>query len=397
MSNPQTEKGPGKPVTVDIHDVAFGGDGVGRMDGKAVFVPFTCAGETVEIECVTHYARFARGRLGKVLRPSVDRVLPACPLFGRCGGCRYQHMSYPAQLRVKQRQVADLIERIARAPEIPVHPVVPCPSPWGYRSRITLHGPGAPAYHGLDPNERVPVSRCPIAGEPLNEALSAWRAAYPEGLPEGGRLQLRMDGGGHVRMGTDSDRLPISYELLGHSFELPPDSFFQVNRDMAELLVQAVRVETETRGPCCLIDAYAGVGLFGFLCAMGTGRVHLIESDRQAMHAARRNARAMKIKQVVFHPSKVERALPGILSAIPASETLCILDPPRAGCSRSVLDGVARAEVQTLLYISCAPDRLARDTRILLDQGYRCAGIRLFDMFPQTAHLEALAVYERAG
>ena len=387
---------PGAQATLHIHDTAFGGDGVGRLDELAVFVPFSAEGDRVEVELVQVKPRFARARIQTVVEPAATRVEPVCPVYGVCAGCQYQHLAYTEQLRVKQHQVRTLLQRIGRIEEPVVHPIVPAPDPWAYRTRITLHGPGRPAYIGIDHAERVAIERCPIAREEINQALHAWNEAHPEGLGEREHLDLRVDADGKVWSSTRPGADLLQQKLLRQRFKVPQGSFFQVHPAVAGRLATQVREEVRQSRAKTLIDAYAGVGLFALLAAPSVERVFAIESDAPAVQAAKENARDRGIRNVHWTTDKVERGLQQVLARVQGAQTACVLDPPRAGCPPEVMQALTRAQVERVLYVSCAPDRLARDLRTWLEHGYRLKHVWVYDLFPQTAHIETLAVLTRA-
>src|SRR5438093_6141683 len=215
----------GSQLTATIHDVAFGGEGVARVDGFVLFVPFVLAGEEVEVEVTEVKKNFARARPLKVVKPSPERVTPPCPYFGDCGGCQYQHIDYPAQLRLKRKQIADLLQRIGGFAGSVVDPVVPCPQPYGYRNRIMVRSQWNKITKRLnlgfirhDDRLVVDVEECKIAEPVLNEQLKELRAQPP---PKGG--------------------LKVVLRRAPEEWEVPRDSFFQNNLFLLPKLVDAVR------------------------------------------------------------------------------------------------------------------------------------------------------------
>ncbi len=383
----------GEQHTITIDDVAFGGDGVGRIGGRAVFVPFTMEGENALVEIVQVSARFARARVVHIISPSSLRVAPECPWYGVCAGCQYQHMAYDEQLRAKEKQVRALFQRIGGMADIPLESMVPSPRPYGYRTKITLHGPGQPAYIGRDHTSRVEIDTCPIARDELNQALRRWKEAHPDGLADQEDLHLRMDAEGQVWTPQEAEGQWVSQQVLGRTFFMPLSSFFQVNPEVAERMASAVRQMVWESGCAGLIDAYCGVGVFGLLCAERLKIIYGVESDARAVQAGKRNARALAVRNIRFVTDRVERGLGRVLSRVSTDDTLCLLDPPRSGCPPEVLDGLSSKRVKHILYISCAPDRLARDAKRLVAGGYELVRVAPFDMFPQTAHIETLGLF----
>lgn len=383
----------GDICTLTIDDVAYGGDGVGRIDGVAVFVPFTLEGEEVRIEITHTKPTYARARVRDVVRTAADRVTPPCRWYGLCAGCQYQHMNYNRQLRTKEKQVRALIERIGKIQEAPVESIVPAPHPWNYRTKITLHGPGKPAYVGIDHTQRVPIDRCPIAQETLNAGLADWNQRHPAGVAGKEDLTLRVDKDGRVWNAVGRSGQRISQQVLNQSFTLPLTSFFQINPDVADRLATAVCKEVRDSGCRYVVDAYAGVGVFGLLAAKHVEQVYAIESDAAAVRSAKKNAGASSTPNFQVIKDRVERGMKTVLQEVKGPDTICIIDPPRKGCPPEVIQALGEARVKTVLYISCSPDRLARDGARWKEVGYHLKRVQAFDMFPQTAHIEALAVF----
>ncbi len=380
---------------VQIEDLAFGGAGVGRIAGQAVFVPFTIPGERVDVEISVVKDRFARGHARRVLEASPDRTTPICPHFARCAGCQYQHLNYEAQLRAKEAQVHALLQRIGGVADPPVHAIIPSPQPWQYRSRITLHGPGKPAFVGLAHNDRIELDDCPIAREELIRALQDWNEAHPDGLPAEQDLSIRVDADDTAHCDIGDEKRWLNQSLLMHRFKVPLQSFFQVNQAVAEELAEWLVGRIQLSGCDTLIDAYAGVGVFGLLAAEHVQRIIAIESDQDAVRAGRRNADKLGIQHIDWLAARVEHGLQDVLAKVEGRDTMCLLDPPRNGCQPEVLKQLIANPVHSILYVSCSPDRLARDIKRLHAAGYRLAEVQPFDMFPQTAHIEAVAVLTR--
>src|SRR5881409_411426 len=203
----------GSRLTVTIHDIAFGGEGVARVDDFVIFVPFVVVGEEVEVEIIEVKKKFARARLLQILKPAPDRVAPRCHYFGQCGGCQYQHIDYPAQLRLKHKQIADLFQRIGGLAEAVIEPVIPCRQPYGYRNRIMIRSQWDKVKRGLnigfiraDNRLVVDIEECKIAAPELNQHIKEVRAHPP---PKGG--------------------LKVVLRLAAEGWEVPRDSFFQNN------------------------------------------------------------------------------------------------------------------------------------------------------------------------
>ena len=367
---------PGERHTLTITDLAFGGDGVGRIGEFVVFVPFVIPGERVDVELVDVKRQFARARLLAVVEASPHRVWARCPHFGECGGCQYQHLEYREQLRVKHKQVADLLERVGGFPPEVVQPVVACPQPYGYRNRIMIrsqwHKPEQRLVMGFlrhDNRLVVDLDECAIAEPGLNAEIRRVRANPP---PKGG--------------------IKVSLRILPDDWEVPPDSFFQNNYFLLPQLVETVQARLAAAGVRHLVDVYCGVGFFGLSLAAGLDSVIGLECDAPAIRAARRNAERRGVPNATFVAGTAEDRLPGLLANLDSAQTAVILDPPRVGCQRSVIECLRSVRPAQLLYVSCHPATLARDLKLLCGDGvFRLERLDPLDMFPQTQHVECVA------
>lgn len=373
---------PGERHEIRITDVAFGGEGVGRVEDFVVFVPFVMSGERVEVELTDVRKHFARARLIRVIEPSPWRVEPGCRYYGECGGCQYQHVGYAEQLRLKQKQVADLMQRLGGFAPTVVQPVVPCPQPYGYRNRLMIRSQWNKPAQKLDigfirHDNRlvVDLEECAIAEPTLNEQIRGVRAKPPH---KGGiKVVLRLQ--------------PVDWDV-------PPDSFFQNNFFLLPGLVETVRDRLRASGVRRLVDVYCGVGFFGIEMASVIESFVGVECDRQAIRAARRNADRRGVTNGEFVEGDATECLPGLLTRFEPRETAVLLDPPRAGCRPEAIDQLRHVGPGQILYVSCHPATLARDLKALCADGaYRLERVTPLDMFPQTQHVECVADLRRTA
>ncbi len=380
----------GQHVELDITTVAFGGDGIGRIDNFVVFVPFVIEGERVEVEIVEVKRRYATADLMRVITPSPYRVEPRCPYYRNCAGCQYQHIDYRHQLELKHSQIRDVFQRIGKIPDPPIEPVVGSPKPYAYRNKIVVHGPGQPGFWTVRGRSIIPIERCPIARDEINEKLSAL-SSQPSAVEK--HLTIRCNSAGNVWTFTEPapDEL-IEEIVLGKTLQVPVGSFFQVNREVIELALEHARKIFATSGCRVLVDAYCGIGLFALLLGDLAGHVYGIEEDAKAIKAANENAAALGLTGYDFYAGQTERLLFYTLRQCTLDETCLILDPPRSGCGKAVLKTLREQKPRKIIYVSCAPAMLARDVKDLLAHGYRLERVTPFDMFPQTQHCEAVAV-----
>jgi len=363
-------------ITLTIHDLAFGGEGVGRIDDFVVFVPFVIVGETVEVEITEVKKNFARAKLLRVVAPAPERVTPECRYFTQCGGCQYQHIEYSAQLRFKHKQIADLFERFGKISRDKVAAVIPCPSPYGYRNRIMIrsqwNGPAKKLVIGFiraDNNFVEDIEECKIAEPAISEQIKQVRANPP---PKGG--------------------IKVVLRIPPEGWNVPPDSFFQNNFFLLPKLVETVREMLRSSGTKHLVDLYCGVGFFGIEMADAVESFVGVELDQLAIKSARKNAEERKITNGEFIPAAVEEILPELLQKFSPAATTVILDPPRKGCWPETLQLLRETRPAQVIYVSCHPATMARDLNILCADGvFELARVQPLDMFPQTQHVECVA------
>lgn len=366
----------GDSLTLTICDIAFGGEGVARIEDFVVFVPFVIVGEIVEAEIAEVKKRFARAKLIRVIEPSPERVEPPCRYFGDCGGCQYQHLDYASQLRLKHKQIGDLFERIGGFDAKLVRPVIPCPQPYGYRNRIMIRSQWDKFKQGLnigfirnDSRLVVDLEECKIAEPALNEQIKQVRAHPP---PKGG--------------------IKVVLRIPPEGWEVPRDSFFQNNFFLLPKLVETARDRLRESGTRYLVDVYCGVGFFGIELGDLVESFVGIELDKLAIKAARLNAAARGRANAEFAAGSAEELLPGLLTRFSAGVTTVLLDPPRKGCQPETLEMLRRARPAQIIYVSCDPATMARDLNVLCAQGvFSLVQVVPLDMFPQTSHVESVA------
>ena len=349
-----------RTVNLKIDDIAFGGKGVARDNGKAVFVPFTIENEAVVAEIVREKKQFAEAELVEVREASPYRVAPPCPYFGRCGGCAYQHIEYAHQLAVKWRQVRDVLERIGKIKAPPMRPIVPSPLPYGYRNRITVHAQdGVIGFFRRDSHRLIDIERCLIAMDEVNQALAELRRRHVRD----GHYTLRAGDGPRV-------------------FSQANDA---VAAALADLIVQMISDRHEL-----LIDAYCGAGFFAKRLLDKFDRVIGIDWDRFAIDEARKNATPKE----TYIAGDVEDALGQTSSG--GHSLAIIVDPPAAGLTEHFRRAILDLAPQTFIYVSCNPSTLARDLRDFQPK-FSIESVTPLDMFPQTAEIEVAAHLRLTG
>ncbi|MFN2280921.1 MAG: class I SAM-dependent RNA methyltransferase [Anaerolineales bacterium] len=397
----------------------YGGDVLARLpDGRAVFIPYALPDEKVRIRLVEEKERFARGEIVEILEPSPKRIEARCPHFQECGGCHYQHLPYQDQLLLKEKIMVDQFTRVGKLENPPVQPVRPSPAPWNYRNHIQFHisEDGQPGYLKGHSNEIIPIQECHLPEESLNEI---WPSFNFEHIPGLDRVSLRSGEDGEdtllVLESTSEESFEFSVDLplsavllepdqeiilagddftvmpiLGFPFVVSAGSFFQTNTAVAELLVEALLEKLPLSEESLVLDVYCGVGLFSVFLAQRVKKVIGIESSPGAAEDFLYNL--ADFENVELYDISAEEVLP-MLAVEP---DIILLDPPRAGLSKEVLDQVVAMEPPVIAYISCDPATLARDAQRLQKGGYKLLESTPFDMFPQTYHIESLNIFQRA-
>jgi 23S rRNA (uracil1939-C5)-methyltransferase len=338
-----------------------------------------------------------------VVEPSAERAVPICDVFGVCGGCQLQHMTYSAQLRWKTERVcAELVAAGLDAAR--VGPTIGCEPSWGYRNhmRFSVNRDGRPGLTARQSRRVLPLRSCPIAHPRINDALAI---LSEQPLPRPQALIRYAEATGQMLLqppasestatrlgdaGIEARSDVMEERLLGAAYRIRPSSFFQTNIRQAEQMAQLVLARMPTGADTTLVDAYCGVGTFAALVAPRAGRVIAIEESASAIRDARWNLR--DAPNVAIVQAKVEDVLPGMVERLDG----LVIDPPRAGCQRPVLDALAARRVPRVVYVSCNPASLARDLAYLCrdQQAYHLVEAQPLDMFPQTAHIETVVTLE---
>lgn len=410
-------------MEVTIHAIAAGGDGVGRLDdGIAVFVPRSAPGDVVELEIVERKPRYARGRVVRVQSPGPERVAPRCPHYegDQCGGCQVQHLSIEAQRRAKQRIVADALRRLGGR-EVDEPPIAPSPAEWRYRARVTLAANrGRMGYHRRErPGAVFDLEDCHIARRSL---MTLWRVVsqHRDHLPPGlVSVSLREDpaGGRHVVVAARDERAwdarPLAAAVddqavsfwwkpprggarvvAGPKSGFPALTFEQVHPEFGDRIRRDALLALGDVAARVVWDLYAGTGEAAMLLAERGAEVWAVEADRQAVAWGTAEGRRRGLAdRLHWRPGLVEHEVP----TLPLPD-MVLLNPPRTGVSRSVataLEGWAKERPGALAsYVSCDPATLARDLRRV--PGLRIRALGVYDLFPQTAHVETVVALEAA-
>jgi 23S rRNA (uracil1939-C5)-methyltransferase len=356
---------------LQIQDVAFGGKGVARTDGKAVFVPYVIDGESVTARITREHKKFLEAELETIVTASPHRVEPRCPYFGRCGGCAYQHIEYEHQLALKWRQVKETLRRIGGLKEPPMRPFIPSPIQYGYRNRITVHvRDGVIGFFRRESNKLLGIECCPIARDEVNARLAELRGSNPHD----GHYTLRVIDG--------------------------PRVFTQANDGVAAALLDLVDRLLATAGGT-LIDAYCGAGFFAKRLRARFDRVIGIDWDQHAIAVAREDASENEIyvagdvevelpKVGAVHLNRPAQSDDNSRGRLRSIAPTILVDPPATGLSKPLVESLMAHPPTQLIYVSCNPATLARDLAAL-KKSFCIDSITPLDMFPQTAEVEVVA------
>lgn len=405
-------------LDIRIDNLVYGGDGIGRLpDGRTVFVPYTIPGELTRIRLVEEKPHYCRAELVEVIEPSRLRVAARCAHFGTCGGCHYQHMNYPAQLEAKSAILREQLERIGGLTEIPPVEIVPAPDPWNYRNAVQFHlsREGKLGFQKARSNQTFAIRECHLPDEAISQAWPQIEIEPVRGLK---RINLRSGMAGELMLVLESDdpqpldftieALPISIvqqipsgslvlagsdlliiEILGKQFRVSSASFFQVNTALASEMVGHLLTHLPLDETMTVLDVYCGVGLFSAFLAPRVKQLVGIELSPQSCDDFTTNLDEFD------HVSIYEASAEDVLNGIDFHPDVVVMDPPREGLGVKTTQGLLSQGAKYLAYVSCDPATLARDSKPLMAGGYRLEKITLFDMFPQTYHLESITYWKR--
>ena len=388
----------GQKIQVTIEKVAHGGHFIARHEGAVIFVRHGIPGEECTIEITSVGSSFNRGDVLQVTSASPDRVSAPCRYAHRngCGGCDFQHISLPRQRNLKSDVITEQFARIAKM-DIQVE-VEEVSDPLGWRTRcsaVTTKS-GALGFYQARSHKIVPVDDCRILVPEMKFAELAQRGAKGEQKIE---ISISSTGERTIATAPSSDESPLRisdgpdiahYTVGCNTFEVSQKSFWQSHKDAPQVLTEAVLTYAELTTGDHVLDLYGGVGLFAasFLDAIGSGgSVDIVEGSKSATADASRNFAG--VDNVKIHTGDVARLITRFSTA-----DVIVLDPPREGAGKDVIEHCAGLTPRTIVYVACDPAALARDTAYLRDCGYELVALRAFDLFPMTHHIESIAQFQ---
>ncbi|MBS4198086.1 23S rRNA (uracil(1939)-C(5))-methyltransferase RlmD [Bacillus sp. FJAT-49732] len=442
-------------IDVTFEDLTHDGNGVAKVDGYPLFVPNVLPGEKAKIKVVKLNKGYGFGRLIELYEESKYRVQPECPIYKECGGCQLQHLSYEGQLIAKEKQVRDVVERIGKLENVTVHPVLGMDEPWRYRNKsqvpIGEHEGGLiGGFYTRRSHDIIDMEKCLIQMEQndvilqkVKEICSQYGVkAYNEQTHKGTLRHVmarigKVTGEMMIVLITRTAEIPNSkqivedivkaipgiksivqninskrtnvifgdqtkvlwgkeviYDFIGDiKFAISARSFYQVNPDQTKVLYDKALEYADLNGEETVIDAYCGIGTISLFLAQKAKKVYGVEIVPEAIEDAKRNAELNGITNVEFEVGEAETVIPNWYKQGIQADIL-VVDPPRKGCDQALLDTIINMKPKKVVYVSCNPATLARDLRILEDGGYKTVELQPVDMFPQTNHVECVALIE---
>lgn len=404
-------------VELDVMGMVYGGDAIcNSSNGLPVFTPYCLPGERVLAEIRSYRKGYATADLSRILRPSSERIQPLCRHFMECGGCSYQHMSYRSQIKIKEDILKEQLSRLGKIVSPPVYPMIKSSNEWQYRNVMQFHidPQGRLGLKGHRSHQIIPLSECRLPSNEIAVFLSNLTFSQDHNIE---RLDIRVGSDQTILITMKSKRpavprlfckVPASivhhyrdhaatiagenflrYRVSNQEFKVSAGSFFQVNTVTAAEMVWMIRDYVQRGDFSTIFDLYAGVGLFSKFLAPLCNRIVAIESSSTACDDYSENLDQFSNSQL--YPGSVEKILPRITF----EADLVLLDPPRAGLRPEVISSIARISPKAIIYVSCDPSTLARDLRMMIQQGFILTKVVPVDMFPQTYHIESVSFLER--
>ncbi|RKO61271.1 23S rRNA (uracil(1939)-C(5))-methyltransferase RlmD [Caldibacillus debilis] len=438
-------------IEAEFEDVTHDGQGVAKADGYPLFVPGALPGERGTVRVLKTNKSYGYGKLLELAVESPDRRIPPCPVYHQCGGCQLQHMSYAAQLRMKEKHVRDCLQRIGKIAHADIRPIIGMGDPWRYRNKVQVpvgmkDGELVAGFYRERTHKIINMDRCLIQMEKTDEVVQKVKELcgnlqippYDEERHEGVLRHIMVRYGLATReimvvLITRTDEIPnrkklvrgiveafpdvksivqninpkrtnvilgeetrvlwgrdVIYDKIGDiRFAISAQSFYQVNPVQTRVLYEKALEYAGLTGEETVIDAYCGIGTIALFLAGRAKKIYGVEVVPEAVADAKRNAELNGIRNAEFAVGKAETVMEQWYEAGLRPDCI-VVDPPRKGCEPSLLETILKMSPQRVVYVSCNPATLARDLRILEDGGYRTEAVQPVDMFPQTKHVEAV-------
>ena len=444
-------------ITLTFEDLTHEGNGVGKIDGYPLFVPYALPGEEAVVKVLKANKKFGYGKLVEMKKESTERVDPPCNVYYKCGGCQLQHMSYELQLDMKQNQVKNVMRKIAHLDHVPIHPTIGLEDPWRYRNKVQIpvgekNGELITGFYRMRSHDIIDeMERCIIQDETNDIIVDAVReiandlgiSAYDEDKDRGVLRHIMVRTGRTTKeimvvLITRTDKLPHQEELIQRlteahpqiksivhninrkrtnvifgrktkviwgeqyiydtigdiRFAISPRSFYQVNPEQTKVLYDKALEYAQIDENDVVIDAYCGIGTISLFLAQKAKKVYGIEIVPDAIEDAKMNAKINGITNAEFVVGEAEKVMPEWKNQGFTPDVI-VVDPPRKGCEPEFLHAMIEMEPKRIVYVSCNPSTLARDLVILEEGGYETKEVQPVDMFSQTNHIECVALMSR--
>ncbi|MFC0523653.1 23S rRNA (uracil(1939)-C(5))-methyltransferase RlmD [Pontibacillus salicampi] len=457
MSKPQPPVNKNETIELTFEDLTHEGNGVGKVNGYPLFVPYALPGEKAQVKVVKVKKNFGFGILLDVKEASQERVDPPCDVYEKCGGCQLQHMSYKMQLDMKQKQVKDAMHKIGHLSHVPVHPTIGMEDPWRYRNKVqipvgeTEEGGLKAGFYRKRSHDIIDMDTCVIQDEHNDRMVEAVRRIaekysiepYKEENHRGVLRHIMVRTGqttGDIMVViiTKTKKLPHQEAIVQEirdtfpnvksiihnvnnkrtnvimgdqtnilwgdkyivdtigdiRFNISPKSFYQVNPTQTKALYDQALQYANLKGHETVVDAYCGIGTISLFLAKQAKKVLGVEIVAPAVDDAKKNAKLNNIENAEFYVGEAESLLPWWQSQGLRPDVI-VVDPPRKGCDESLLNAMIQMQPEKIVYVSCNPSTLARDLRILEDGGFETQEVQPVDMFPQTGHVECVSHLRR--
>ena len=457
MAKANTPVKKNQTITLHIEDLTHEGSGVGKVDGYPIFVPYALPGEETKVKVIKVNKKYAFGKLLETVKGSKHRVTPPCNVFYKCGGCQIQHMSYEMQLEMKRNQVKNVMKKVAHLPDVPVHPTLGMEDPWRYRNKIQIpvgekDGELITGFYRQRSHDIIDdMETCVIQNELGDRMVEAVRridndlgiSAYDEKAHKGTLRHIVVRTAFEtedvmVILVTRTDTLPHKIELIEQltetypavksiiqnindaqtnvifgkkskvlfgedhiidtigdlKFAISAKSFYQVNPTQTKVLYDKALEFANVGAEDTVIDAYCGIGTISLFLAKEAKKVYGVEIVPEAIDNAKENAKLNGITNAEFVVGQAEKVMPW-WTAQGLRPDVIVVDPPRKGCDEALLEAMIAMQPKRIVYVSCNPSTLARDLRILEDGGYSTKEVQPVDMFPQTGHVECVALMSK--
>jgi 23S rRNA (uracil1939-C5)-methyltransferase len=380
-------------IEVKVEKMVYGGEGLARHEGRAVFIPLAAPGDRLLVEITDERADFLRAEIKQIIESSAERRTPPCPYYGTCGGCQLQHLDYPAQLRAKIEFVRESLARIGGI-DWPEAIEIISSEEFNYRLRAQLKAQATEdrvklGYYRPASHELCEIDHCPLLSPALNDSLDRLRRQPAHRLAGAKTIDLAQGADGRIvtyPRNEASNTHEVSWPVGGFTYRFDAQTFFQANRF---LLTDLLRLVVEGEEGERALDLFSGVGFFTIPLAHRFNSLIGVESDPRAVRFAGQNAIENQANNCRFETDLVEPWLMRNAAKLGPVD-LVVVDPPRAGLSKRTVHAITRLKPSRITYVSCNPTTLARDVKWFVAEGHSISTVTALDLFPQTFHVETV-------